>query len=312
MTEDEWRFNPGMRGQIATRYEALLTLAAEQDGVAGRRQLIEAGLSAKAVDRLVADGLLVALHPGVYAVGHTRLRPRAFFLAAVLACGPGAVLSDRSAAAHHGLLADARARIDVTVPPDRGRGRTLPGITLHRRRLSEADLAWEDGVRVTSIARTLIDVAASASPRFADRAVSQALVLRLYDQWAVDEVLRRPGRLRGAAVLRAVLERRHPDAHMARSELESRAIERLMAAGIPPPRINVWLPDANAEVDLLWEDAGLAVELDGRAYHAHRGHLDRARDARVEVLGVRVRRFGWGDVTAGPFPEMIRGELRER
>jgi very-short-patch-repair endonuclease len=129
---------------------------------------------------------------------------------------------------------------------------------------------------------------------------------RVYDQWAVDEVLRRRPALRGVAVLRQVLEERHPDSHRTRSELEAIALERLAPARLPRPRVNAWLADLCVEVDLLWEGENLAVELDGRRYHAHRTRRDAARDALLESFGYRVLRFGWGDVTAGPFVTEIR------
>lgn len=310
VSEIEWLQERDMRAVSATRRDAVLArLAERQHGVVAHRQLIARGLSRHRVERMVASRRLLVVHRHVYAVGHAQLRPLGRRLAAVLACGEGAVLSGLSAAEHLGLVDDARTVFDVTVAPGCGVARSLEGLVVHRCRLAERDWAWEDGVPVTSVARTFVDVAAWKPRRRVAYAVNQALVRRIYDQWAVDEILRRPGRLRGVAIVRSVLEERHPDAHLTRSALEARALERLMAAGVPPPRVNVWLADAGAEVDLFWEDAGLAVELDGRAYHAHRKHLDRARDVRVRGLGLRVRRYGWGDVTAGPFPEMIRREL---
>jgi predicted transcriptional regulator of viral defense system len=310
MPANEWRVSREYRGQIAThRARALSQLAASQHGAVHRRQLIDLGLSADAVNRLIVLARLVPLHRGVYAVGHACLRPEGYRLAAVLACGDGAVLSHRSSAAHHGLLQDERARADVTVPLGSASGRSLPKIIVHRARLAENDVTIVDGVPCTSVARTLVDVAGAGPRRHVARALDQALVLRLYDQRAVDEILRRPGRLRGAAVLRSILEERHPDAHLARSELEARALERLSGAGVPQPMVNAWLADLGVEVDLLWEGERLVVELDGRRYHAHRRRADAERDARLTAIGYQVRRFGWGDVTSGPFPDDIRAEL---
>ncbi len=284
-------------------------LAADQHGVVGRSQLLDAGLRESTVDRLIALGRLIRLHRGVYAVGHACLRPEGHRLAAVLACGVGAALSHRSAAAGWGLLDDARSQIDVTVPVGRTCGLTLPGLVVHRARLPEADRAEVGGIAVTSIARTLVDLASTAPRRVVARAVDATLVEQLYDQHAVDEILRRERGRRGVAALRAVLDERHPDAHRTRSELEALALERIVAAGFPGPRVNAWLAYPALEVDLFWEREMLVVELDGRRYHAHRRRRDAERDAVLTAAGYRVRRFGWGDVTAGPFVTEVGVEL---
>lgn len=250
------------------------------------------------------------MHRGVYAVGHERLRPEAYRLAAVLACGTGARLSHRSATAARGLLEDGRQRIDITVPVGSAFGRTLPGLIVHRARLAEADCDEVDGIPVTSVARTLVDVAGSGPKRLVARALDATLVHRIYDQRAVDEILRRKPALRGVAVLRSVLEDRHPDSHRTRSEMEAITLEKLAPSGLPRPRVNAWLSDLGVEVDLLWEGEKLAVELDGRRYHAHRTGQDAVRDALLESFRYRVRRFGWGDVTAGPVVAEIAAEIR--
>jgi len=278
--------------------------------VVARTQLAAAGLSIRTVDRLLEFGRLVALHRGVYAVGHAQLRPDGHQLAAVLACGDGALLSHRSAAAAWGLLDDGGARSHVTVPAGRATGLTLPGLVVHRARLAEVDLAERNGVPLTSVARTLVDVAGSGPRRLVARAVDAALVQQLYDQGAVDEILRRERGRRGVAVLRTVLEVRHPDAHRTRSELEAVALEKLLLGELPLPRVNAWLPGPDLEVDLIWEEPMFVVELDGRRYHAHRARRDAERDARLSAHGYRVRRFGWGDVTAGAFVAEVASEIR--
>ena len=123
-----------------------------------------------------------ALHRGVYALGHTALRPEGHRLAAVLACGPGAVLSHRSAAAHWGLLRTDQTRIDVTAP--RGR-HGAPGIRLHRTRSLDAqDTTHHQGIPITTVSRTLLDLAATARPSELERALAQSERLRLYDHRA--------------------------------------------------------------------------------------------------------------------------------
>ncbi|MGI8580217.1 MAG: type IV toxin-antitoxin system AbiEi family antitoxin domain-containing protein [Solirubrobacteraceae bacterium] len=308
----EWRVNTAYRGQFATRSDAVLrSLAADQHGVVARSQLLGAGLSVQTVDRLTAGGRLVLMHRGVYAVGHAQLRPQGFRLAAVLACGAGARLSHRSAIAAKGLRYDDRQRIDVTVPVGSACGRTLPGLIVHRARLAESDCDEVDGIPVTSVARTLVDLAGSGPRRLVARAVDAALVHRVYDQRAVDEILRRKPALRGVAVLRSVLEERHPDSHRTRSEMEVIALEKLAPSGLRRPRVNAWLADLCVEVDLLWEGERLAVELDSRRYPAPRTREDAARGALLESFGYRVLRFGWGDITAGPFVAEVSRSLVE-
>ena len=158
------------------------------------------------------------------------------------------------------------------------------------------------------MARTLLDLAATEPPRRVHRAVNEALVLRLFDQAAVDDLLRRCRGHRGVARLRTVLDERHPDAHRTRSELERIALQKLRDAGLPDPEVNVTV--AGLEVDLLWRDHNLVVEIDGRRFHAHRRHADRERDSRLENAGFTVRRFGYAEVTTGSFVTALHPNLR--
>lgn len=294
-----------MRCQLTTRgvEGAIAELAARQHGVVERAQLLSLGVLPGAIDRRAAAGRLIRLHRGVYAVGHARLRPEGFRLAALLACGPGAALSHRSAAAFEDLLRDSRRKTDVTVAPGTNTGRHLPQIIVHRAVLDDNDISEREGVLVTSPARTLLDLAATEPRRLVTRALDQSLVLGLYDHLEVDRLLR-SGR-RGAGVLRRVLEERHPDAHRARSELESIAIEKVESRGLPRPEVNAWLPDVGLEVDLLWRSLRLVVELDGRRYHWHRKARDAERDRILGAAGFAVQRYGWGEVVSGAFIERM-------
>ncbi len=299
----ECRFDPVCRCQSGTRIAT--SLAEEQDGVVGRAQLLEAGVGPGWIDRQVATGWLVVLWPGVYAVGHRRLLPRARRIGVLLACGADAALSHRSSGDGLGLIADRRAIWDVTVPRGCKRGAKLPGIRVHRSTLRPDQVTEIDGVRMTGVARTLVDLAAIEPERHVSRAVDAALREQLYDQRSIDGEIR-SGR-RGAARLRHVLEARHPDAHLTRSELEARALELLAVRGLPRPEVNVWLGDLFLEVDLLWRSSGLVVELDGRRYHAHRRAADAERDRRLEAVGLEVCRYGWGDVTSGWMADELAG-----
>ena len=195
-------------------------------------------MSTSAIDRAIASGRLIRLHPSVYAVGHAALRPDAHRLAAVLAAGPGAVLSHTSAAAAWGLLTDHRPRIDVTIP--RARGRALPGLSVHRNRLHPADRAVIGGVPVTSVARTLLDVAATRPPRILERALERAEELRRFDLAEVDACLERHRGRRGAGRLRAAIADARPaDPRTLRSWLERAVLALIDEHGLPRPAVNL-------------------------------------------------------------------------
>jgi predicted transcriptional regulator of viral defense system len=154
-------------------------LAARQWGVVSAAQLRALGLDKDAVLRRVRAGRLHRLHRGVFAVGHTVLKREGRWIAAVLACGEGAILSHRSAAAHWGLLQTEATRTDVTIPHARAGDAT---IRLHRSRsLIARDTDTHEGIPITSVARTLLDLAATVRPDRLERALAQAQRLQLYD-----------------------------------------------------------------------------------------------------------------------------------
>src|SRR3954464_7273913 len=170
-------------------------VAAAQYGVVSFAQLRAVGLGRGAVEKAVRGERLIRLHTGVYAVGHRVLRVEGSRLAAVLACGAGAVLSHRSAGAHWGLLPTARTLVDVTMPRTR---RRVPGIDLHRSRSLDArDTASHEGIPITTVARTLLDLAAAVPESRLERALAQAERLQLYDHRAITDVIARANGHRG-------------------------------------------------------------------------------------------------------------------
>jgi hypothetical protein len=274
----------------------LARLAARQHGVVSRAQLAGLGLGPRGVDRRVEAGRLHRLHPGVYAVGHRRLDRLGVWTAAVLACGEGALLSHRSAAALWGLRPADRTRIDVTTTSTRSFA--ARGIDLHRTRtLRHHERAEHDGVPVTTPARTLVDLAAVLPAAALARAVHEAEVLRILDVAAVEAAMG-PGR-RGVATLRRLLA--VPDAGIRRHELEHRFHDLCRTAGLPMPRCNfhVRAGDRLVELDAFWPEPGLAVELDGAATHlTHRAfEEDRRRDAALLRIGIPVVRVTWQRLT---------------
>jgi Protein of unknown function (DUF559) len=273
-------------------------------------QLVEIGMSATAARSRVRAWRWQRIHRGVYAVGWGPLTPMARAMAAVLACGPEAVLSHHSAAALLGIRSDARTKHDVTVP---GRRRSRPGIEIHSGRLEPQDTTAVEGIPCTSVARTLLDLAESVDARALDRAVEQAERNRIFDLDAIDDVLARADGRRGAPRLRRAVEGHRETG--ARSELEHRFLELCEAAGLPRPETNVWLEEG-LEVDFLWREQGLAVETDGYAIHGTRQAFerDRHRDQRLLGAGLRVMRVTWRQLEREPeaVVERVRSAVYRR
>jgi very-short-patch-repair endonuclease len=274
------------------RERGLMVLAQRRHGVVTTAELMAAGIGPRGIARRVADGRLRRLHRGVFLVGPL-IGPRTHEMAAVLACGPGAVLSHRSAAALWRIRPAWHGPIDVTVAGTQPRSRR--GIRIHRSRALEA--AHREGVPVTAPARTLLDIAALVSERDLARAVEEAQVLRLTTPNAL---MAQVGRGRsGSTALKAVLKRGH-EPSLTRSEAEALLLELIREAGLPAPETNARL--LGYEVDFLWRDAKVVVEVDGFAFHSTREAFerDRRRDARLLAAGYRVVRFTYRQIVAEP------------
>lgn len=269
-------------------------LASIQRGVVTREQLVALGLGRGAIDHRLGAGRLHPIHRGVYLVGHPVPPPLATEMAAVLACGHGAVLSHRSAARCWSLLAASSGDADVTVPGRNGGRRS--GIRVHRSRpLDPRDVARRHDLPVTTPARTLLDVAEVLEMRDLERALDEALVRRLIDRRRLLAALARaPGR-HGAAPLRALL-RRDGGPTLTRSEAEERVLSLVRAAGLPRPEVNRRVE--GHEVDLYWRHERLVVEIDGWRYHSSHTAFerDRRRDADLGAAGLRVMRVTWRQI----------------
>lgn len=232
-------------------------------------------------------------------------------MAALLACGDGAVLSHRSAANLWGLRPTDRTRVDVTTA--RAAKRCRPGIEAHRSlRLMADDVTALRGIPTTTVPRTLLDLADVVDRRALARAVERADALRLFDGAAMRAVLDRACGRRGAADLLRVLDSYDPASEFTRSELEHRFLALCRAAGIPDPKVNLMvdLPDGPIEADFAWPEARLIVETDGHRTHGTRGAFerDRRRDQRLNCAGWRVLRFTWHQV--GGNPEQVASTLQ--
>jgi predicted transcriptional regulator of viral defense system len=282
---------------------AIARLAERQHGVVSLGQLQLVGLSKAAVSKRTQNGRLTRIHRGVYAVGHARLTSHGRWMAAVLAHGPSAVLSHRSAAALHGIRQTNRSNVEVTVPGSSARSR--PGIDVHRSTtLKPADMTKVDAIPCTSVARTLLDLADIVDLRGVEKAVDRAEVLGVFDLRKVEEVLSRSVGRRGAGVLRRVLaEYERP--MLTDRELEERLLALARKAGVRRPEVNAWivLEDGTAyKVDFLWREERLIVETDGWGSHRTRRAFenDRRRDRRLRLAGWDVVRFTWRDVEREP------------
>lgn len=275
----------------------MAAIAARQWGVVTRAQLLEAGLSEAVIARMLREGLLVPLHAGVYAVGHAALRVEAFWFAAILACGAGTVLSHRSAAELWGL-GHVRGRVvDVTAPRAR---RRRAGIVAHQNALDAADVTAARGIPVTTVERTLLDLAGVLSTDDLARTVEQAIRLRRYDRARLDQAMARARGRRELRPLRAVLDDLDPVRARSRFELEVRALSLVERAGLPMPRVN---EDVEGhEVDFHWPRARLVVELDSRTWHTDPTafEADRRRDADLQAAGWRVVRITWRQLSDDP------------
>ncbi len=294
--------------------ESILALARGQHGVVAGNQLRALGVTRHAVQSRVAAGWLARLHRGVYAVGGRELSWRGRWMAAVLACGDGALLSHGSAAALWRLTTPPRGVHHVTVAGYSGR-KALAGIKLHRSAtLSTGDFVERDSIAVTAPARTIIDLArAGLGGRPLERMLDEAERLRLLDPAAFTDGVRpgtagaRPG-VRLPSSLRAVLDGHEVGSTLTRSELEERFLALCRANGVPAPLVNASL--LGLTVDFLWPAAALVVELDGRASHdTRRGFQDdRDRDSMLLAAGFRTMRFTWWDVVSRP--GVVAGRLR--
>lgn len=270
----------GGAGIWTGRERRLAELATRQHGVVGRWQLLELGFSEKAIKARLGAGRLSHIYREAYAVGHRRLSQRGWWMAAVLASGLGAVLSHESAAALWGLMG-ARSRSDVTAPRGRqGRAPRHP-IFLHRCQLEEEEWTLRAGIPVTTVARTLFDLAEVVDRVRLGRLWEEADKLHLLRLDAVAAVYERGKWRRARRRIRPVLEEARY-AVRTRSPLEDRFLPFCQKFELPPPSTNVLVLEK--EVDAAWLDARLLVELDSWEHHAHRAAFERDRSRDIELL----------------------------
>jgi very-short-patch-repair endonuclease len=268
----------------------ILEIAARQHGVVAREQLREAGLSRGAIEHRLRKGTLRALHRGVYRTGPTTTKYQAQ-AAALLACGDEAVLTHQTAAGILRILPEPRPEAPVHVSGPRTLRGPGSGVRLHRvGRVPADEIEHRHGLALASGPRTILDLAACLGPYDLERALARAERQELCTLDQVRAIAQRyPGRP-GRGKLRALLDDIVEPA-LTRSPPELLLLKRLRQAGVPQPRTNARIH--GMEVDLVFPDYGLAVEIDGHAFHRQRPAFedDRSRDAALAARGIMVLRF---------------------
>jgi very-short-patch-repair endonuclease len=260
-------------GQCSKRRgEGLIAeLAERQHGVVARWQL--AGLVGPDwIDHKLQAGRLHSLHRGVYAVGHRPATREAQWIAAVLVGGPGAVLSHRAAGAHWGLRTNW-SRIDVTVA---GKRRARGAIRFHRWELPPDEITTHNGIPITTVPRTLFDMASDLDVRGLERAINEAEIKRLWDELSLDDLLYRYRRRSGTSNVRAALRKRREGATITKSDLEDAFLAFADKAGLPRPETNAVIE--GCEVDCVWREQRVVIEVDGWETHKTRAAFERDRE----------------------------------
>jgi very-short-patch-repair endonuclease/predicted transcriptional regulator of viral defense system len=283
--------------------DRLARLAARQHGVVTLRQLYSLGFSDSQVRTRVTAGWLHVLHRGVYVVGLARPTLHGRWMAAVLAGGKGAILSHQAA----GELWKLRRRrdaipttVEISIPHRRG-GRPRPGLTMHRvPTLRPAETTVREGVPVTSVPRTILDLGTVLPRRQLERTIDEAERLNLCNEEDLERIVAEHFGRAGAGALAALLREHRAGSTATRNDFEERFLALCRKHRLPEPEVNAPLLDYI--VDFFWRGARLVVELDGRATpHTRRAfQADRDRDGRLAVAGYRVLRFTWWDVTRRP------------
>lgn len=278
-----------MRGTSGPEHleRALVALGERQSGVVGRRQLLALGFSEDQIDRRIETGWLIPILHGVYAVGHRPRILRGWHNAALLAAGERSGLSNRSAGSHWGMTKPP-GRVHVIAPRSAD---GIKGIVVHRpRSLAEGDIVENEGLRVTSPARTLLDLAGEgASKRALERALDQAEINELH--LPIEPLLHRCRRRRGAPLLREVLRWHLAGSTITESEAEEAFLAIVRSAGLPDP-----LPQCLVEGrrrDFAWPHERIVVEVDGWRYHhtTQAAERDAARDNEAGLAGWLALRF---------------------
>jgi very-short-patch-repair endonuclease/predicted transcriptional regulator of viral defense system len=297
-------------------------VAANQEGLVTTAQLRAAGLSGEAISRWVDTGRLHPIFRTVFALGHRSVGPRARLRAVTLACGPGTVISHRSAAWLLGLREKNPVVVDVICPGQAGR--KVDGIRVHKVPYpGPTEVRTAYGIPCTTVARILVDLAGTHGIDKLREAVAMAATRRVLDIAAVEAILANGKRRRGAPALRSVLDEWRPVAETAkhstfRSLFEAKLLPLIAAARLPIPQVNarVRTADRVLEVDLLWPERKLVLEADSRRHHAIEAAFERDHRRTRELIaaGYEVHRVTWREAEREPDAVLavLRGRLDQR
>jgi hypothetical protein len=292
-----------MQQKVRTVEAVVAEIARRSHGVVTRSELVGAGITPEEIRRRIERGALLPVHRGVYRVGHLAPSLEAVYLAAVKACGSGALLAGRAAAHLWSLIKRSPPPPEVLAPGER----RVPGVRVHRARRPELDrdAARRLGIPITTVPRTLVDLAAVLTEAGLARACHEAGVLHRTTPAQVNAVLERRPTSLGASTLRRVL---YGEVPVTLSRLESHFLERLEEAGLPLPETN--RRAGGRRVDCRWPTEQLTVELDGYRYHSsrHAWERDRRREREARARGDEFRRYSYGDVFEDA--DLMLAELR--
>lgn len=287
-------------------------LAGVQDGVVGRRELLASGIEAAAITHHLSAGNLVPVYRGAYAIGHCALSDRGRLRAALIAAN-GAALSHQSAALLYRILderdqAIAAQVVHLTRASGSATGRRAalvtgqPPLQIHRaRQVLPGDLAGRHRLAVTSIDRTLIDLAGYFPARKLESIVLRAHRLRLLDTSRLSRRLQQIGKgWTGIRALKEIAEGLAPAKSRTLSDPEAWMLDLLRRHRLPEPEVNVWAE--GFLVDFLWRSQKLVVEFDGHAFHSSRQALqrDKERNRKLQLAGYTVLRYTYEDLVGSP------------
>jgi hypothetical protein len=287
--------------KVGTVERKVAAIASRAHGVVTRQELIGAGVSDDEIQHRVAIGALLTVHRGVYRVGHRARSVEATYLAAVRAAGVRSVLSGPAGGWLLSVVKGRAPRPEVTGPTKR----RIEGVTTKRRKLDPRDRTTWKGIPVTTVPRTLVDLAEVLSFDALSRACHEAGVLHRTTPKQVKAVLAQRPNAPGAGKLREILEGKH---HVTLSKLEQRFLQRLREAGLPLPVTN--RPAGTKRVDCRWPEHHLTVELDSYTFHNSRyaWEQDRQRERAAHGRGDHHRRYTHHNVYDDP--RLMLRELR--
>ena len=281
-----------MAGKVRTVERVIARLAHQAHGVVTRVELLDAGVSEDEIDERIASGSLIPVHRGVYRVGHQAPSLEATYMAAVKACGEDALLSGLAAAYLYRLIRKAPRQPEVTAPTER----KVEGVTTHRARagIDSQDVARHHGIPVTSVARTLVDIAGRLGDEQLARACHEAAVRFGVKPDQVEKVLAQRRNVAGAKRLRAILA---GDTPTSLSKLESAFIALLRRHHLPLPKTNKRV--GNHRIDCHWPQFKLTIELDSYAFHntRHAWVQDQRRNSEARKRGDQIVRYIWEDLS---------------